>query len=118
MKIHGRDVNHLQCSTVEASKFVGDFWNIWIIRQLLTGPKRFSELLEAMPTINKVTLTNKLKILIEASIVEKVVQTVLPLVVHYELSSKGKDLQPLIRELETFGERHFSDVSDDQTSEA
>lgn len=104
-KIHNRSVNHSHCPIVEASKFIGDFWNIWIIRVLLTGPKRFSEITTEIETINKATLTHKLKILIDAELIEKVLDSNLK--PQYQLTKSGKKMKKLISELECFAQNHF-----------
>lgn len=104
-KVHGRSVNTQDCPVVEASKFIGDFWNIWIIRLLLTGSKRFSEIQQAIPTINKVTLVTKLKLMIEAEIVEKTFDTNLK--INYGLTEKGMQLKKCIEELEKFARDNF-----------
>lgn len=99
-KIHNRSVNHDNCPVVEASKYIADFWNMWILRVLLTGPKRFSELKLEMPSINKVTLVNKLKILISAGFVTKTLDD--DLKIKYELTKSGKKVEPILVELEKF----------------
>lgn len=104
-KIHNRSVNHADCPVVEASKYVGDFWNLWIIRKLLSGPKHFSELAEQIPSINKATLNNKLKILISAQLIEKHLDENLK--PEYALTKSGKKLKRLITELEKFAQATF-----------
>lgn len=106
LKIHGRDVNHKNCPIVEASKIVGDFWNLWIIRSLQEKPLHFSQLLEQMPTINKVTLNTKLKLLIDTKIITKCLDDNLR--PHYKLAKKGLNLKPVLDELEKFGNANFS----------
>lgn len=103
--IHGRAVNHCHCPIVEASKFVGDFWNIWIIRSLLSKPLRFSQLQAAIPTINKTTLSHKLKELVDVALISKTLNQ--DQKIEYALTAKGQDLQPLLSELEKFGHKYF-----------
>lgn len=106
LKIHGRQVNSDACPVVEASKIVGDFWNIWIIRTLLNGPKKFLELEKCISTINKATLNNKLKTLIETGMVEKSLNEFLK--PQYQLTKKGKGIESVILELEKYGRKNFS----------
>ncbi len=106
LKVHGRCVNTDNCSTVEASKCVGDFWNLWIVRVLLPGRKRFSSIHEEISTINKATLVAKLKTLYELGIVDKVLdQDLKP---YYVLTAKGEGLKPVIDALEAYGKEHFA----------
>ncbi len=106
LKVHGRCVNQGNCSTVEASRCVGDFWNLWIIRVLLSGHKRFSQMHEEIPTINKATLVTKLKALIDLQIVAKSLDE--DLKPFYHLTPKGQDLKPVLDALEEYGKVHFS----------
>ncbi len=100
-KIHGRDVNESGCPIVEACKIVGDFWVILILRQLLSGPQRFSELERNIAHINKATLNTKLKLLLTLGMIEKTLNT--DLKPHYSLLPKGKQVAPVIAALEVFG---------------
>jgi len=102
--IQGRHVNLENCPVVEASKYVADFWSIWIVRILLEEPARFSDLIEAIPTINKVTLTNKLKSLQEAGLIEKVTIDHHPA---YKLTKKGRALKSTVSELTKFANKYF-----------
>ena len=105
LKIHGRCVNTSSCPVIEASKVVGDFWNLWILRVLMTGPKRFSLLEMEIPTINKTTLNNKLKTLITDGVVTKTFDA--DLKPQSELTKIGKKLKSILFELETFGRENF-----------
>lgn len=105
--VHGRNVNHQCCPVVEAAKWVGDFWNLLILRQLLQKPHRYSQLLESIEDLNKATLSQKLKGLMEVGLVRRQVSTDLPPQTLYQVTPLGRKLKPLIRELERFGQHHF-----------
>ena len=92
--IHGRDVNEGSCPVVELSQYIGDFWNLWIIRTLLQGPQRFSELLHAIPKINKMTLVSKLTALKKAGFIDKKFDNEGKS--SYTLTKRGQQLQPII----------------------
>lgn len=105
LKVHGRCINNSNCPVIEASKIVGDFWNLWILRVLIKEPKRFSSILCEIPTINKATLNIKLKALIEAKIINKTFNDNLK--PQYEISKLGKKLKPVLEELEKFGSSNY-----------
>lgn len=105
LKVHGRCINNSNCPVIEASKIVGDFWNLWILRVLIKNPKRFCSILCEIPTINKATLNTKLKALIEAKVVKKTFDKNLKS--QYEISKLGKKLEPIFEELEKFGGDNF-----------
>ncbi len=101
--IHGRNVNHCDCPTIEASKWIGDFWNLAIFRELSGGPQRFNQLVTQLPDINKATLSKKLKELCEAGFITRVVSEESPPTVSYTFTTKGKQLCPVLNAIETFG---------------
>lgn len=108
MKVQGRDVNHDNCPTVEASCWVGDFWNIWIFRKLLERPHRFGDLEQSIPEINRSTLSRKLQAMTEAGLVERTVEATSPPSVTYALTTNGKHIKPVIDALETFGQKSLN----------
>jgi DNA-binding HxlR family transcriptional regulator len=60
------------CPLAKTANLVGDSCVLLIIRDLLSGPKRFSNLEASLTGISTRTLTNKLKMLEEKDIVKKV----------------------------------------------
>ena len=49
------------CAVARALDLVGQRWTLLIVRELLTGPKRFKDLLEGLPGIGTNLLTARLK---------------------------------------------------------
>jgi DNA-binding HxlR family transcriptional regulator len=93
------------CPIAEASKIVGDFWNILIVRELLTGCKRFGELQEGIQDITNSTLSDRLKNLVEAGVIERKQFDCIPPKVEYSLTAKGLALKNLLLEIEYFGKK-------------
>jgi DNA-binding HxlR family transcriptional regulator len=58
------------CSLAVALDVIGERWTWLIIRGLLTGPKRFGELLDQLPGIGTNLLSDRIKTLLENGIVE------------------------------------------------
>jgi DNA-binding HxlR family transcriptional regulator len=91
---------------IEGLRLVGDFWNIIIVHQLREGPRRFSDIQRGVDGLNPVTLTNRLRLLMEQGMVERLKEPGKKAVA-YALSAKGRDLLPILDEMWRFGQKHF-----------
>jgi len=81
-----------------ALELVGGRWALLVVRDLLTGPKRFSELQEGLHSIPTNVLTSRLRELEEAEIVERRVQAHPGSGVVYALTDYGLELEePVLR---------------------
>ena len=80
-------------------------WTLLIVRDLLIGPRRFTQLLEGLAGIGANRLTERLRWLTEMGIVEKDFDT------HehprYVLSEKGAELEPVVLSMARWGLRHI-----------
>jgi len=90
-----------------ALRLLGDFWTLSIINALAGKEMRFCELQRSLGNLNPVTLTDRLKKLTEASLVERKEETQDKLSVSYLLSEKGVGILPVLREIETFSEKYL-----------
>ncbi len=86
-------------------KLLGDYWTLRIIDDLRTGETRFCELQRDLDNINPTTLTNRLKKLEEANLIQRSEETVDKISVTYSLSSLGKEVLPIIKALDRFSAR-------------
>lgn len=86
------------CGLARALELVGGRWALLVVRDLLTGPKRFSELQEGLHGIPTNVLTSRLRELEEAEIVERRVQAHPGSGVVYALTDYGLELEePVLR---------------------
>jgi len=86
------------CGLARALELVGGRWALLVVRDLLTGPKRFSELQEGLHSIPTNVLTSRLRELEEAEIVERRVQAHPGSGVVYALTDYGLELEePVLR---------------------
>jgi len=86
------------CGLARALELVGGRWALLVVRDLLTGPKRFSELQEGLHSIPTNVLTSRLRELEEAEIVERRVQPHPGSGVVYALTDYGLELEePVLR---------------------
>ncbi len=98
----GRTYNQF-CALARSLDVLGKRWTLLIIRELLSGPKRYTDLQEGLPGIGTNLLSSRLKMLQQQSVIE---QTTLPPPAAsdvYRLTEKGEALRPVIRELQKWG---------------
>ena len=86
------------CGLARALDLVGGRWALLVVRDLLTGPKRFGELQEGLQGIPTNVLTSRLRELEEAGIVERRVRSHPGGGVDYALTEYGLELEePVLR---------------------
>lgn len=83
----------------EAVELLGKRWTGAIVHVLLTGPMRFSELSHSIPQISDRLLSMRLKELESSGIVARRVHAGAPVRVDYELTPKGRALEPAVSAL-------------------
>lgn len=89
----------------EAVELVGKRWTGAILRVLMDGPLRFSEIAQAVPELSDRLLSERMKELEARGIVKRTVHPGPPLRVEYSLSRMGNELEPALSELQRWGER-------------
>jgi DNA-binding HxlR family transcriptional regulator len=101
--MHGR--YDLYCPVAHALKLVGEKWALFIVLELMRGPKRYTDLAESLPGIGTNILASRLRDLEAAGIVSK--RRLPPPAASrvYELTDYGRELKPVIRELALWGAR-------------
>ncbi|POH61341.1 MULTISPECIES: winged helix-turn-helix transcriptional regulator [Cryobacterium] len=77
-------------------------WATLIIRELLTGPARFTELRDALTGISAHTLTNRLRRFETYGLVTRTVYAEIPPRVVYELTASGEALRPVLEAMNTW----------------
>lgn len=92
---------------------MGERWALLIIRGLLVGRKRFSELQRGLPKIPTNVLSNRLKELEQANLIErKAVARSEGGGVAYQLTQEGLDLEPAITALGRWGAKRLGEPRD------
>lgn len=87
------------------SAFLGKRWTTLILRVLLEGEFRFSEIMETVPGLSSRLLTERLKEMEEMGLVLREVRNEYPIKVEYTLTEKGKDLEPIIKEMQSYADQ-------------
>lgn len=90
------------CGVTKALNIIGGKWTLLIIRDLLTAPRRFSELEHSLAGISPRTLALRLKELEQDDIISRQVPASGGHA-SYCLTEKGRSLQRIIEQLRTWG---------------
>lgn len=88
-----------------AFELLGKRWTGLIIRTLLNGQNRFSDIEEAIPNMSARMLTERFKELEKEGIIIRKVYPETPVRIEYELTEKGRDLQSAMDEIQKWAER-------------
>jgi DNA-binding HxlR family transcriptional regulator len=98
-----RDTQNLGCPVARTAELIGNKWTPLIIRDLVKGEKRFSELERSLHGISPKTLSERLKKLEDASVVTRTCFAEVPPRVEYNLTEKGFALLPVIDSMREYG---------------
>lgn len=91
------------CPLAKALDVLGERWTLLIVRELLSGPKRYTDLRQELPGLATDLLAARLRDLDQAGIVDRrEVPPPTPATV-YALTPRGHELEPVIRELARWG---------------
>jgi DNA-binding HxlR family transcriptional regulator/putative sterol carrier protein len=91
------------CGVARALELVGERWALLIIRDLLVGPRRFTDLRQGLPRIPTNVLSDRLKELEQAGVVRRRVLPRPAASVVYELTAYGSQLEEVVVRLGLWG---------------
>jgi DNA-binding HxlR family transcriptional regulator len=74
-------------------------WTLSILYASIEGAERFNEFRDALGRVSPATLTARLTELVEAGVLERRVLDTRPPAVEYRLTRRGRQFEPLLREL-------------------
>lgn len=100
---------NLPCNIAETLNIIGDKWTLLIVRDLISGISKFSDLKQSLKGIAPNILSDRLKILEEEEIIKSVPYSKHPPRFEYELNQKGKDLSHILNTIAIWGNKHLSD---------
>jgi DNA-binding HxlR family transcriptional regulator len=92
------------CMGARTLEVVGERWSLLIVRDLLLGPRRFTDLMRGLNEITPTRLTGRLRQLEDAGIVTR--ESPAGREVWYRLTDAGLDLAPVIDALSLWGIEH------------
>ncbi|MAS06009.1 MAG: transcriptional regulator [Ahrensia sp.] len=100
------DINALcddECPVAKASGVLSGKWTTLIVRDLLSGKKRYSELQRSLTGISPRMLAARLAELEQAGMIAKTIYPTVPPKTEYELTEKGWRIEPVIAAMAAFG---------------
>ena len=91
------------CGIARALDVIGERWALLVVRELLLGPKRFTDLRSGLPHVSPDVLSQRLRELEQAGLVGR--RTLAPPAGSrvYELTARGRQLEPVLIELGRWG---------------
>jgi DNA-binding HxlR family transcriptional regulator len=108
MKAEAQSDRRLTCEVETTLKVIGGRWKVLIIRELITGVKRFGELQRALPGITQKMLTQQLREMEEDGIIHRQVYAQIPPKVEYTLTPLGESLKPILYAMHEWAVEHLS----------
>jgi DNA-binding HxlR family transcriptional regulator len=103
MKTH--HVDDIICPVARTAEIISGKWTLLIIRDLVSGVKRFNQLERSLHGISPKTLSERLRSLEEEGIIVRQTFAEVPPRVEYSLTEKGYDLVGVIESMRGFGRR-------------
>lgn len=100
------------CASAHALDLIGERWALLVVRELLFGPKRFSDLRAGLPAIGPNRLAQRLRELERHEVVRR--RKLAPPAGSwvYELTDWGRELEPILIQLGQWGRRSpFRDLT-------
>jgi DNA-binding HxlR family transcriptional regulator len=91
------------CPLASALDLVGERWTLLVVRELIAGPKRYSDLQAGLPGLATDLLTARLRDLEAAGLVTRRRLTPPAAANVYELTGRGRELEPVLLALGRFG---------------
>ena len=106
-----KTVKELPACPVETTlTLIGDKWKVFILRDLLTGTKRFGELKKSVGNITQKVLTSNLRSMEESGLLIRKVYAQVPPKVEYTLTETGYSLKPILDSMAKWGDDYKSNI--------
>ena len=91
------------CPVETTLTMISDKWKVLILRDLLTGTKRFGELKKSLTGVSQKVLTSQLREMEENGLVERKAYPEVPPRVEYSLTDRGRSLLPILHAMRDWG---------------
>ena len=97
------------CSAARALDLVGDRWTLLIVRELLAGPRRYTDLHADLPGVSTDVLASRLKDMERDGLATRRRLPPPGAAYVYELTVRGRELLPVLQALGTWGEAELGE---------
>lgn len=94
------------CPVETTLMLIGDKWKVLILRDLLTGTKRFGELKKSLGGVSQKVLTAQLRDMEETGLLTRKAYAEVPPRVEYSLTELGRSLAPILDAMRSWGESY------------
>ena len=91
------------CPVETTLMLIGDKWKVLILRELMSGTKRFGELKKAIGTVTQKVLTSQLRDMENNGLLTRKVYAEVPPRVEYTLTDTGRSLKPILDSMVVWG---------------
>jgi len=92
-----------ECPVSKASSVLSGKWTTLIVRDLLSGTKRYSELQRSLLGISPRMLAARLSMLEQEGLITKTIYPTVPPKTEYQLTEAGRRIEPVIAAMAAFG---------------
>ena len=99
------------CPVETTLTLIGDKWKVLILRDLMSGTKRFGELKKSIGTVSQNVLTAQLRDMEANGLVHRDVYAEVPPRVEYSLTELGQSLKPILDAMWNWGEDYKNSVT-------
>lgn len=104
-------LSRTSCPVEATLSLISDKWKILILRDLLTGTKRFGELKKSIGSISQKVLTSNLRAMEDDGLLAREVFAEVPPRVEYTLTERGESLRPVIDAMRAWGDAHMEELA-------
>lgn len=91
------------CPVAKAARVLDGRWTTRILRDLLGGTRRYSDLLHSLSGISPKMLSQRLRFLEQAGLIRKTTHPVVPPRTDYTLTPLGEQIRPVVEAMAVFG---------------
>ena len=98
------------CPSRQLLDRLSDKWVTLVVKSLMDGPKRYSEISHQLAGVSQKMLTQTLRSLERDGMITRTVTPSVPVRVNYELTPLGESLAGVLGQLKTWAEQHMPDV--------
>ena len=101
------DVRALPACPVETTlTLISDKWKVRILRDLMSGARRFGELKRSLGAVSQKVLTAQLRQMEDSGLLTRTVYPEVPPRVEYRLTDLGRSLKPVLDAMQSWGEAY------------
>jgi DNA-binding HxlR family transcriptional regulator len=100
------------CPVETTLLIIGDKWKVLILRELITGTKRFGELKKSIPSISQKVLTQQLRSMEEDDLLIRTAFAEIPPRVEYSLTETGRSLKIILDAMLSWGEQYKHQIGE------